>query len=99
MPLFYFHIQDESGFTPDPEGQELPDAEAARREAISATREILSESLLHGGALNHPTIAIADEHGHVVARVHSRDVLFEDGRLRSYSDDVTHSAPTNRSAK
>jgi len=96
MPQFYFHVQDETGFTPDPEGQDLPDAEAARREAVSATREILGETLLHGGALNHRTIEIADQNGHVVGRVNSRDVLFEDGQFRSYSDDVTHSAPSNR---
>lgn len=95
MPQFYFHVQDESGYTPDPEGQELPDAEAAHREAVSATREILGETLLHGGALNHRTIEITDEHGHVVGRVNSRDVLFEDGQFRTYTDDVTQSAPTN----
>jgi len=95
MPQFYFHVQDETGFTPDPEGQDLPDAEAARREAVSATREILGETLLHGGALNHRTIEIADQNGHVVGRVNSRDVLFEDGQFRSYSDDVTQSAPKN----
>ena len=99
MPRFYFHIQDQSGYTPDPEGQELPDAEAALREAMSATREILGETLLHGGTLNHRTIEIADENGHVVARVNSRDVLFEQGQFRSYSDDVTHSAPANRPSK
>jgi len=99
MPQFYFHVQDESGYTLDPEGQELPDAEAARREAVSATREILGETLLHGGALNHRTIEIADEHGHVVGRVNSRDVLFEGGEFRSYSDDVTQSAPANRPSK
>lgn len=99
MTRFYFNVQDESGYTPDPEGQDLPDAEAACREAVCATREILGETLLHGGALNHRTIEITDADGHVVARVNSRDVLFEDGQLRSYSDDVTHSAPANRPSK
>lgn len=99
MTRFYFNIQDEAGYTPDPEGQELPDADAARREAVSATREILGETLLHGGALNHRTIEITDADGHVVGRVNSRDVLFDDGQLRSYSDDVTHSAPANRPPK
>ena len=96
MPQFYFNVQDETGFTPDPEGQDLPDAQAARREAVSATREILGETLLHGGALNHRTIEITDENGHVVGHVNSRDVLFQDGQFRSYSDDVTQSAPANR---
>jgi len=99
MPQFYFHIQDESGYTPDPEGQDLPDAATACREAVSATREILGETLLHGGALNHRTIEIADADGRVVGRVNSRDVLFQDGHFRSYADDVTQSAPTNSPRK
>ena len=68
------------------------DVEAARQEAINSVREILGEKLLHGGALNHRSIEIADETGHVVEVVNSRDVLFKDGRFRSYSDDITQSA-------
>src|SRR4051812_17230846 len=99
MPQFYFHIRDENGLTRDPEGQDLPDLEAARREAVSSAREILSEKLLHGGSLNHRTIEIADAKGDMVGHVHSRDVLFEDGKLRSYGDDVTQSAPKNSPRK
>ena len=41
------------------------------------------------------TIEIADETGHVVDEINSRDVLFHKGVFRSYSDDVTQSAPKN----
>ena len=99
MPQFYFHIRDEDGLTRDAEGQDLPDLEAARREAVSAAREILGEKLLHGGTLNHRTIEIADAAGDVVGQINSRDVLFEDGHFRSYTDDVTQSAPTNSPRK
>jgi len=99
MPQFYFHIRDEDGLTRDAEGQDLPDLETALQEAVSAAREILGEKLLHGGSLNHRTIEIADAAGDVVGQVHSRDVLFEDGRFRSYPDDVTQSAPTNSPRK
>jgi len=95
MPQFYFHVRDESGFTPDLEGQELPDLDAARGEATSAARELLGEKLLHGGSLNHRVIEIADASGAVVGQVNSRDILFQDGDFRSYPDDVTHSAPKN----
>ena len=81
------------GISRDTEGQDLPDAEAARREAINANREILGEKLLHGGALNNRQIEIADETGHVVDVVTANDVLFQHGKLRTYSDDVTQSAP------
>ena len=97
MPRYYFHIREGSTLTRDLEGQELPDTEAARREAIAVIREILGETLLHGGALNGCSIEIADgaEHGHVVDVVNVRDALFQNGRLRTYPDDVTQSAPKN----
>jgi hypothetical protein len=90
MPRYFFHVRNGSDLDRDSEGHLCPDAEAARREAINAVREILSEKLLHGGALNHRSIEIADETGHVVDVVNSRDLLFNGGRFRSYADDVTH---------
>jgi hypothetical protein len=93
MPRYFFHIREGGDISRDTEGQDLPDAEAARREAINANREILGEKLLHGGALNNRQIEIADETGHVVDVVTANDVLFQHGKLRTYSDDVTQSAP------
>ena len=92
MPRYFFHVREGSDLNRDSEGQVCPDAEAARREAINAVREIISKKLLHGGALNHRSIEIADETGHVVDVVNSRDVLLKAGRFRSYAGDVTHSA-------
>ncbi|HEY8254327.1 MAG TPA: hypothetical protein VIG39_06775 [Rhizomicrobium sp.] len=99
MPRYFFHVREGSVLHRDMEGQELPDAEAARREAISSSREMLSEKLLHGGSLNNRNIEIADETGCVVDVVNSRDILFRAGEFRSYSDDVTQSAPTNSPRK
>ena len=97
MPRYFFHVRKGSDLTRDGEGQELCDAEAARHEAANLVRGIMREKLLHGGALNHCTIEIADgaERGHVVDIVNSRDVLFKDGRFRNYADDIVQSAPTN----
>ena len=99
MPRYYFHVREGSTLNRDEEGQEMPDAEAARHEAINAAREILGERLLHGGSLNHRTIEIADETGHVVDEVNVREILFQGGRFRTYADDVTQSAPTNSPRK
>ena len=99
MPRYYFHIREGSTLNRDEEGQELPDAEAARQEAISAGREILGEKLLHGGSLNGRTIEIADETGHVVDEINLREVLFQGGHFRNYSGNVTQSAPTNSPRK
>lgn len=92
MPRYFFHVREGAELSRDQEGQELPNAEAARREAIAANREILGDKLLHGGSLNHRSIEIADETGHVVDVVTASDVL-----LRGvYSDDVTQSAPVTQ---
>jgi hypothetical protein len=101
MPRYHFHVREGSTLTRDLEGQELPDAEAARHEAIAALREILGEKLLHGGALNGRSIEIADgaEHGRVVDVVDARSVLFQNGQFRTYPDDVTQSAPKNSPSK
>jgi hypothetical protein len=95
MPRYYFHVREGQDLSRDLEGQVLPNAEAARAEAINASREMLGEKLLHGGSLNNRQIEIADETGHVVDVVSANDVLFKAGRFNSYSEDVTQSAPVN----
>jgi hypothetical protein len=95
MPKYFFHIREGSDLNRDSEGGDFANVEAARHEAINSVREILGEKLLHGGTLNHRSIEIADETGHVVEVVNSRDVLIKDGRIRSYSDDITQSAAVN----
>ncbi len=94
MPKFYFHVRDADDVSRDTEGQELADLDAARAEAINANREMLGEHLLHGGSLNHRQIEIADDSDTVLAVVNANDVLFRDGQLTSFSDDVTKSAPS-----
>src|SRR5258705_9204626 len=64
IPRYYFHVREGSALSRGEEGQELPDPEAARYEAISAAREILGDKLLHGGSLNNRAVEIADETGH-----------------------------------
>ena len=93
MPRFFFNVRDGADLSRDCEGQELANAEAARREAVNAGREMLGERLLHGGALNHRQIEITDETGHVVDMLTVSDVIFRQGKFQSYDDDVTHSAP------
>jgi hypothetical protein len=99
MPRYYFHVREGAEISRDTEGQELPNAEAARKEATSVNREILGERILHGGSLDHRQIEIADETGHVVDVVNATDVLFKGGQLRTYSDDVTKSAPVTDPSK
>ena len=99
MARFFFHVRDGSDLSRDEEGQDFPDIEAARREAVCSNREMLGERILHGGALNHRQIEIADETGQIVGVVRAADVLFKQGEFQSYDDDVTKSAPINWPSK
>jgi hypothetical protein len=93
MPRFFLNVRDGTDLSRDHEGQEFANAEAARREAVRSGREMLGEQLLHGGSLNHRQIEITDETGHVVDVLTISDVMFSHGKLQSYDDDVTKSAP------
>ena len=72
VPRYYLHID---GLGTDPEGTELPDLEAARREAILSAREMLAEWIILAADEIPLKIRIADEQGNVLATVHMRDVL------------------------
>jgi hypothetical protein len=48
MPRYFFHIHNGTGLTEDQEGRELPDIAAAREEAVSGIRSIVSEEALRG---------------------------------------------------
>jgi len=72
MPHYYFHIREGQTLTRDGDGQDLPDVEAAREEAIATGCALLGE---RPGGL-HRTIEIIDETGYVVDEVNSRDILF-----------------------
>lgn len=68
MARYFFHLRDgDSLLKDDEEGQEFPNLEAVRLEAIEAARDILSEAALsgHAGSLNQQ-IEVVDEAGHTV---------------------------------
>ena len=48
MPRFYLHVCNGNGFVQDEEGQELPDLEAARAEAIRSARSIMASDVQRG---------------------------------------------------
>lgn len=89
MSKYYFHVRDGADLTRDIEGQDLPNLDSARREALNSMREMISERLLHGGSLNHKQIEIVDETGHVVDVVQSHEAVLKNGEFRTYSDDIT----------
>jgi hypothetical protein len=48
VPRYYFHVCNGTGFTEDEEGQDLPDLEAARLEAIRNARSIMAADVQRG---------------------------------------------------
>ena len=65
MLRFFFHVRDESEFTPDDEGQLFPDLKAARAEALRAI-EVLADDLPPDFAERNIAFEITDERGHIV---------------------------------
>ncbi len=69
---FYLHIDD---LDTDPDGTDLPDLAAAKREALLAARELLAEAIKLGREEVPLRFIIADAAGQVLEIVQTRDVL------------------------
>lgn len=74
MRRFYFHIVN-GRFVRDEEGQEFPDLDEARNEAIASARSIMREALWTGRLPLNECIQIADESGKVLLTVPFRDAV------------------------
>jgi hypothetical protein len=72
VPRYFLHIDE---LDTDPDGTELPDLEAARREAMLSAREMLAERIILGADDIPTRIVITDEEGSILSVVHFRDVL------------------------
>jgi hypothetical protein len=68
MPRFFFDIHDGEGFTPDRQGLELADLEAAKAEAKKALPDIVKEDMPDGDRRDF-TIDVKDVAGKIVWRV------------------------------
>ncbi len=69
MTRFYFHLQDGDKLVRDPEGTDLPNVDAAEREALLAARDILSDAIRAGKPKVPEAFVIADEAGRRLAIV------------------------------
>jgi hypothetical protein len=69
MARFYFYVRMNGRLQPDDEGEEFPNAGAAKREAAAAAYEILADRIRTGREMPSTTIVVTDEHGHPVAVV------------------------------
>jgi hypothetical protein len=75
MPLYFLDICNTDIKASDPEGHQLADLEAARREAIASIRSILSHEVAEGRLDLRGEIRIEDEQGNVVRVVPYADAI------------------------
>lgn len=65
MPRYFFHLHD-GGSYPDEVGQELPDEEAVRLEAMNALPDIARDTIPKDGDKQGYMILVTDENGTAV---------------------------------
>ncbi|SHN83964.1 DUF6894 family protein [Bradyrhizobium erythrophlei] len=82
MPRFHFNSLTGDMFLPDPEGEELPNLDAARDVAEQSAREALIEAVKTGDTAPD-CILVADDEGNEVATVFLKDLLDADVRFLS----------------
>jgi hypothetical protein len=63
VPTFYFHVCDGHRFDEAEEGHELPDVEAARREAIKSLRDLIAGDVCRGEANLGMFVEVEDANG------------------------------------
>lgn len=66
MPKFYFHIRSAFQIHHDTHGNEFESIHLARKAAIAAVREALSQCTARGRTIDGRSFEIADEHGNIL---------------------------------
>jgi hypothetical protein len=75
MPRFLFHLHDGVDRTLDPEGVELPDMDAVKREALKAARDVTAHEIIDGKLDLNLRIDVEDETGAIVHSLAFRDAV------------------------
>jgi hypothetical protein len=76
MALYYLNLINGNGLTPDREGEDFPDLDAARERARQSVRSILSDEIRSAGLIDlQGRIDIADQQGSVVTTLPFRDAI------------------------
>jgi hypothetical protein len=76
MPHFYVDLLQNGQISPDEEGMELPDMAAVRNEVEATIREIVADSIRHGGGVGDGEIQVRDANGSHVLTLKFRDLVF-----------------------
>jgi hypothetical protein len=78
VPRFFFHVFDDVVLTDD-EGIELPDAEAARREALAGVRAMMCDQVRNGRLVLGHRVDVDDEHGRRVLSLKFAEAITIEG--------------------
>lgn len=63
MGRFFFHLRLDDQVIADQDGQDLPDAAAARQEALASARQIMADAIRSGNENIPEAFVIADSEG------------------------------------
>lgn len=76
MAHYYLNLINGHGYTPDREGEDFPDLDAAVERAKEGIRSILSDEIRSAGLINlQGRIDIADQEGSVITTLPFRDAV------------------------
>jgi hypothetical protein len=75
MSRYFFHVHDRGGTVVDPEGQPLEDLASARKHAVTAARQLISEDVLCGAFDLSGYVEITDEIGDTVLIVRFEEAI------------------------
>ena len=75
MPRFFLHLKSGDALIEDIEGSELPNPEAARKQALWGAREMLADTIRGGDDLRVEAFVIVDEQGRQLVSVPVTEVL------------------------
>jgi hypothetical protein len=72
---YFFYIVNQGRVVPDQEGDEFPDLESAKEEAIASARDVARQEIAEHRSLKDACIEIHDDHGRILASVSVHEVL------------------------
>lgn len=75
MGRYFFYIVNDGQKVPDREGDEFPDLQAAKLEAIASARDLARQEIAARRSLKNACIEIHDEDGRILASVDIHEVL------------------------
>jgi hypothetical protein len=75
MPRYFFNVIAGKKIISDLEGTDLPDADAAREEALKDARALMSAAILDGWDISGRSIDIRSESGAVILSLAFRDAV------------------------